>query len=131
MKKPKAMLLLIQEFVLAWKQQTTGWVVKAKELHIFARHQLAVFCKYFILLFTAAVKFNVFLPSPLEGEIGLKTKSRFSSVPMIVSVVSWIPTSQNTGKNWHVQSQDLDSAPYRGLRNSDPHLSVQVISNLI
>lgn len=37
MEEPKAMLLLIQEFVLAWKQQTNGWTVKAKKLHIFAK----------------------------------------------------------------------------------------------
>lgn len=37
MEEPKAMLLLIQEFVLAWKQQTNGWSEKAKRLHVFAK----------------------------------------------------------------------------------------------
>lgn len=51
MQEPEAMLLLIQEFGLAWKQQTNGCTGKAKKLHIFAKHELVVLNKCCILCF--------------------------------------------------------------------------------
>lgn len=51
MQEPEAMLLLIQEFGLAWKQQTNGCTGKAKKLHIFAKHGLVVWNKCCILCF--------------------------------------------------------------------------------
>lgn len=80
MEEPKAMLLLIQEFVLAWKQQTNGCTGKAKKLHIFAKHELVVLNKCCTLCLLTA-RLRHISPAPDVSTSQVLTLVRLRSQP--------------------------------------------------
>lgn len=89
MKKPRAMLLLIQEFVLAWKQQITTYTREAKSLNILADMNLLYFAKSSVcftalgvspLLYSNKRSFSIMVSGKLGSE-GQAKKRRLQMLP--------------------------------------------------
>lgn len=87
MKKPRAMLLLIQEFVLAWKQQITTYTREAKSLNILADMNLLYFAKSSVcftalgvspLLYSNKRSFSI----AVSGKLGSEGQAKKRRLPM-------------------------------------------------